>query len=211
MSEVIKGNFPQQKSKAVKKGNEENVGNAYQFTISLLGSDPLIWRLIQVPGKISLAKFHNVIQLCMGWTDSHLHQFMAGEKLYGPADVDDDWGGVKNLDESQFKLNELESDIEQRFMYIYDFGDSWEHKINLEKTIRPDEKSFLNYPVLLEGERACPPEDIGGIPGYEDFLAALKDPKNEDHTEMLDWYGSRTYDPEYFATDEINNILKKMK
>ncbi len=183
---------------------------AYRLKISLLYLEPPIWRLVQVPAEMTLANLHEVIQLCMGWTDSHLHQFVVGDNFYAPSDLDDDWSQVKMLDEGKYKLCDLEAEMQNRFIYEYDFGDGWQHEIKIEKVIHP-EKNPSGYPVLMAGERACPPEDIGGPPGYENFLAALSDPENEDHREMLDWYGTESFDPDYFEMDGINKILKKMK
>ena len=183
---------------------------AYQLKVSLLYSEPLIWRRVQVPGTMTLSRLHDVIQLCMGWTDSHLHQFMIGSNFYGPVDLNDDWSEIKILDETRFKLGDLEGDMRLRFIYEYDFGDGWQHEIEIEKVIAPDGKS-PKHPVLLAGERACPPEDIGGVPGYENFLEIMNDPENEEHEEMRDWYGSDDFDPEYFEMEKINEIFKKIK
>ena len=100
--------------------------------------------------------------------------------------------------------------MRQRFMYEYDFGDGWQHELRIEEIVAPDEKP-AEHPVLLAGERACPPEDIGGVPGYEGFLAAISDPENENYEEMRDWCGGVDFDPDFFEIDEINKILRKMK
>jgi hypothetical protein len=202
MAKVIKGNFSAKQKKTP--------AAVYQLKITLLDTKPPIWRRVQVPGSMTLSRLHDVIQLCMGWTDSHLHQFMIGNNFYGPVDLDDDWRETKALAETRFKLCDLEDDMRLRFMYEYDFGDGWQHKIKIEKVIAPDEKS-LKHPVLLAGKRACPPEDIGGPPGYEGFLAAISDPENKEHEEMRDWYGSDDFDPDFFAIGQINKILKKIK
>ncbi len=202
MAKIIKGKFPAKQKK--------NPAATYQLKITLLYSEPLIWRCIEVPGSMTLDKLHDVIQLSMGWTDSHLHQFMIGNSLYALKDEEDDWGGPKSLDETKFKICDLEADMQQHFMYEYDFGDGWRHEIQIEKVISTDETP-LKHPVLVAGERACPPEDIGGIPGYEDFLEAISNPENEEHQEMLDWYGSDDFDPDFFEKDGINKILKKME
>jgi len=209
MAKVIKGNFPALQKKKSGPATKKTPAADYQVKISLLYCAPLIWRRVQVPGSMTLARFHDVIQLCMGWSDSHLHQFIIGSKSYGPANVGDQWGAVKDLDESKFTLNELESDIRQRCIYIYDFGDSWEHAIRIESVSAPGEKP-LKHPFLLAGEHACPPEDIGGPPGFEDFLEAMSAPGNENYEEMREWYGS-DFDPDFFDIGQINKILKKLK
>ena len=210
MAKIIKGNFSAIQRKTDNEDQKKNPAAAYQLKVSLLYSAPLIWRRVQVPGNLTLAKLHDVIQLCMGWTDTHLHQFMIGRNLYGPTDLNDDWSEVKALDESAFRLCDLEAEMRKRCIYEYDFGDGWQHEIEIEKVISPAEKSS-EYPVLLAGVRACPPEDIGGVPGYENFLEVMNDPQSEDYAEMLRWYGSETFDPDFFEMAEINKILKKIK
>ncbi|MFC1524025.1 plasmid pRiA4b ORF-3 family protein [Thermodesulfobacteriota bacterium] len=210
MAKVIKGNFPAKPKKKTIPIKKKAPKAAYQLKVSLLYSKPPIWRRIQVPGGMTLARLHDVIQLCMGWTDTHLHQFMIGNDFYAIPDEDDEWGEIRTLDESKFKLCDLEADMRKHCMYEYDFGDGWEHKIKIEKVIPPDDKP-APHPILLAGARACPPEDIGGPPGYEDFLAALQDPQSEEHAEMLEWYGSDPFDPDFFEMDEINKLLKKIK
>ncbi len=207
MAKVIKGNFPATQKRISKPATKKT--SAYQLKVSLLYCAPLIWRRIQVPGSMTLSRFHHVIQLCMGWTDSHLHQFMIGRRSYGPANVGNHWSAIKDLDESKFTLNELESDIRQRCMYTYDFGDSWEHEIRIESASAPGEKP-LKHSVLLAGEHACPPEDIGGPPGYENFVETISDPENENYEEMRDWYSS-DFNPDFFEIGQINKVLKKIK
>jgi len=106
-------------------------------------------------------------------------------------------------------LCDLKAKIRKNFIYEYDFGDSWQHEIKVEKVIAAKE-TILKHPILLAGERACPPEDVGGIPGYEEFLAALKNPEDEENAEILEWYGEE-YDPDLFAMDAINKLLKKLR
>ena len=210
MGKVIRGKFPAAQKKQSKPGKNKTVMPGYQLKVSLLYSEPLIWRRLQVSGSMTLAKLHDVIQLCMGWTDSHLHQFMISNNFYVPAGLEDDWGEIKVFDETKFKLCDLEVDIRKQCMYEYDFGDGWQHQIEIEKVIALNEKP-PQYPVLLAGERACPPEDIGGPSGYDDFLAIISDPEDEEYEEMRDWYGSDDFDPDFFEMKEINKILKKMK
>ncbi|MBU0728246.1 MAG: plasmid pRiA4b ORF-3 family protein [Proteobacteria bacterium] len=210
MAKIIQGNFSAKQRETDKAVKKKTPVAAYQLKVSLLYSEPLIWRRVQVPGDLTLAKLHDVIQLCMGWTDTHLHQFMIGRNLYGPADLDDEWSEIKALDEKKFRLCDLEADMRKRCMYEYDFGDGWQHEIEIEKVITSAEKPS-QYPVLLAGARACPPEDVGGVPGYENFLEAMNDPQSEDHAEMMRWYGSDTFDPDFFEMDAINKILKKIK
>ena len=162
-----------------------------------------------MPARFSLAKLHEVIQLCMGWTDTHLHQFAIGRRHFGPRDFDDGWDDFRTLDETRYKLGDLEGEIGKGFTYEYDFGDGWLHKIAVEKIVPAEEKP-PGHPVLLGGKRACPPEDVGGPYGYMDFLEAINDPEHEEHEALREWLGG-DFDPDYFAMTEINKILRKIK
>ena len=173
----------------------------YQIKITLIGAKPPIWRTILVPGNLSLGAFHEVIQVAMGWTDSHLHQFIANNVFYG---ITDDDFEMEMEDETKYKLSQLLEKEKESFIYEYDFGDSWEHKILLEKILPFDNKLVL--PVCIKGKRACPPEDCGGIWGYEELLQAIADPKHPEHEDMLEWLGGE-FDPEEFDLEEINEDL----
>jgi Plasmid pRiA4b ORF-3-like protein len=173
----------------------------YQIKITLIGSKPPIWRTVLVPGDLDLETFHDVIQLAMGWTDSHLHQFVANKVFYG---VPDDDFEMEMEDETKYKLSQLLKKEKDTLVYEYDFGDSWEHKILLEKILPFDTKTTL--PVCIKGKRACPPEDCGGIWGYEELLETISDSNHPDHEDMLEWLGGE-FDPEEFDLEEINDDL----
>jgi len=177
----------------------------YQLKITLKDSKPPIWRRVQVPSDLSLATLHRIIQEVMGWSDSHLHQFRLGETYYGVPDPDDFYE-VKN--EKTVKLSRLVSQPKAKLSYEYDFGDSWEHEILLEKILLPD--SGVKHPVCITGKRACPPEDCGGIWGYYGFLEAIQNPDHPEHDEMLEWVGGG-FDPEAFDLDEVNRVLRRIK
>ena len=179
----------------------------YQLKITLRDSKPPIWRRIQVPGDISLEKLHWVIQEAMGWTNSHMHQFIHRETYYGVSMKDDfgDFHEMKN--EKTVKLNQLVSRPKAKFVYEYDFGDSWEHEILLEKILPPE--SGVRYPVCLTGKRACPPEDCGGVWGYAGFLEAIQNPNHPEHDDMLEWIGG-SFDPEAFDLDAVNRVLGRI-
>jgi hypothetical protein len=134
----------------------------------------------------------------MGWSDSHLHQFEVNSQFYGIPDPAFDFD-VK--DENRIKLTQCLKREKSVIFYEYDFGDSWQHKILLEK-ILPFDKT-LQLPQCIKGKRACPPEDCGGIIGYEDFLAVIQDPQHPEHEEMLEWF-EEEFDAEYFNLEEIN-------
>ena len=173
----------------------------YQIKVTLTGSKPPIWRRLLVSSLITLSKLHKVLQIAMGWTDSHLHQFIAYGRFYGQPDPDFDF---EVLDESKVRLDSLLKKDKDSITYEYDFGDSWEHKIELEKVLPFDPK--ITLPVCIKGKRACPPEDVGGIWGYQSFLHAIRDPNHPEHEEYLEWIGEE-FDPEYFNVDKINELL----
>ena len=179
----------------------------YQLKITLRDSKPPIWRRIQVPGDISLEKLHWVIQEAMGWTNSHMHQFIHRETYYSVSMKDDfgDFHEMKN--EKTVKLNQLVSRPKAKFVYEYDFGDSWEHEVLLEKILPPE--SGVRYPVCLTGKRACPPEDCGGVWGYAGFLEAIQNPNHPEHDDMLEWIGG-SFDPEAFDLDAVNRVLGRI-
>jgi Plasmid pRiA4b ORF-3-like protein len=175
----------------------------YQIKISLIGAKPPIWRTILVPSDLRLDAFHDVIQIVMGWRNCHLHQFIQNNVFYG---IPDDEFGMEIEDEAKFKLFHLLKKEKDTIKYEYDFGDSWEHKILLEKILPDDGKTVL--PVCIKGKRACPPEDCGGIWGYEELLETISNPKHPDHEDMLEWLGGE-FDPEEFDLEEINGNLAK--
>ena len=176
----------------------------YQLKITLEGSKPPIWRRIQVASNITLSELHRIIQVAMGWWDCHLHQFIIHGNYFGIPDPD--WDSMDVISESGVKLAELISSEKDKFIYEYDFGDSWNHVILLEKVLPQD--PGISYPVCLKGKRACPPEDCGGLWGYYNMLEAIKDPRHLEHDEILEWMGNE-FDPEAFSLDEINSQLKE--
>jgi hypothetical protein len=175
----------------------------FQLKITLQKSKPPIWRRIQVRGNITLAKFHQILQTVMGWTDSHLHQFIVDGVYYGIHDPD--WADLEIKSERRVKLGQIVTAVKDRFVYEYDFGDSWEHAIAVEK-ILPAEPG-VHYPVCLAGKRACPPEDVGGVWGYAEFVEAIRQPKHPEHDAMLTWVGG-SFDPEAFDLQAVNQALK---
>jgi hypothetical protein len=180
----------------------------YQIKVTLRDSKPPIWRRIQVPSDINLGKLHRILQVVMGWTDSHLHQFIVGETYYGEPDPDYRAMGMEMRDEKRVKLNQLVRGEKSRLRYEYDFGDSWEHELLVEKILPPE--PGVRYPLCLKGKGACPPEDVGGVWGYDSFLEAIADPKHPEHDDMLEWVGGE-FDPEAFDLDEVNEALRYVR
>lgn len=180
----------------------------YQFKITLLGAKPPIWRRIQV-GDCTLDKLHEHIQNSMGWTNSHLHHFRIGDLLYGdPMLMEENFEEMEYKDSTTTMLSDKvpKGGKRFRFLYEYDFGDSWEHEVLFEGC--PKAEAGRQYPACLEGERACPPEDVGGVWGFADFLEAIGNKKHEQHEEMLEWVGGR-FDPEEFDATAASKAMKK--
>lgn len=172
----------------------------YQLKITLRDSKPPIWRRILVAEATNFATLHEIIQIAMGWTDSHLHAFDVGGEQIGIPYPDEDFDV---LDSSKIKLKQVAGE-KSKFSYLYDFGDSWDHIIVVEK-ILPLEPG-KQYPVCIAGKRACPPEDCGGIWGYGDLLEALANPRHPEHKSMKEWVGGK-FDPEHFDMNKVNQIL----
>jgi hypothetical protein len=175
-----------------------------QVKLSLLGvSKPPVWRRLLVPANIRLDRLHGVIQAAMGWEDCHMHAFSDGSCEYGLADPE-----LGHRDERKVTLGRLLKREGERIRYSYDFGDGWEHEIVVEGALAAE--PGVRYPVCLAGKGACPPEDCGGVWGYEDLREALADSAHEQHEEMLEWLGLQTaaeFDAARFDADEVNRAL----
>jgi len=179
----------------------------YQIQIALKGFKPKIWRRLLIPSDLLLSDFHKIIQTTMGWTNSHLHQFIKNGIFYTERMVDDDtWGEMNDVDYKEIKISDLLKSENEKIIYEYDFGDGWEHDIILEKILPVDDK--INYPICVKGKMNCPPEDCGGIWGYSDLLDILKNPDDAEYESYIEWLGGK-FDPEYFDKDEVNALLNE--
>jgi hypothetical protein len=177
----------------------------YTLKITMFGIEPPIWRRIQVPNSIHLCCLHSAIQVVMGWTDSHLHQFQKAGKSWG-VPAFDEFNEFNLIDESKTILANVLQAEGDSMTYQYDFGDDWQHKILLEQIVPATE--VLKSPVCLGGERRCPPEDVGGIPGYEEFLEAIFDPTHEEYEQFVRWAGGHFQDE--FDMKAVNKKLSRM-
>lgn len=184
----------------VEKGLGQTVASTSLLNFTLVGLRPPIWRRVLVPGDISLADLHWVIQYVMGWSNSHLHMFHVSKQRFGPKTTS--WDDVQ--DERKVILQDIFPRASAQFFYEYDMGDSWMHQIRVEQITQLE--SGFQKPECLAGEGACPPEDCGGIGGYEDLLAALKDPQHEQHEEMVEWV-VEDFNPEAFDLAPANKAL----
>jgi len=211
----------------------------YVVRIELRGSKPPIWRRLAVPSDLTLGQLHEVIQIAMGWTNSHLHHFILRDKrlmdrnpsviarLSEEGRFDDIFAATRGIrvfvpevtpfgdptemegsDEDAVTLAEVCPKVKSKLIYEYDFGDGWEHTIEVQKI--EDPKPGVEYPRCLAGRKACPPEDCGGIPGYYHMLEAVADPKHEMHEDYVDWLGDE-FDPDAFDIDEINEMLAEWR
>ena len=179
--------------------------NIIQVKISLRGTKPLIWRRILVEKTSTFEALHEVIQIAMGWTNSHLHEFTAdGVRIGQPLDEFDMDYGEKLIDEATVTLESVLTDSTQTVDYTYDFGDSWEHTLVVEKWLPVD--AAIRYPICTGGKLNCPPEDCGGIPGFYEMLRIVNDKGHSERQEMLEWLGG-AYDAKAFNLQEVNQQL----
>lgn len=175
--------------------------------IELKEIEPLIWRRVAVPAAMTLKSLHDVIQAAMGWFNSHLWEFEAGDRAYDVPDPDGiDWG-KRTYKAQSLRLSQLIGRGVREFGYTYDFGDGWRHRIVVD-AVQKAEPGVL-YPRFLGGERRCPPEDVGGVPGYYDFLDAIAKPRSQEGRSLLDWYGA-PYDPDNIEEEQIAITLKRI-
>ncbi|MBU1105198.1 MAG: plasmid pRiA4b ORF-3 family protein [Candidatus Riflebacteria bacterium] len=182
----------------------------YALRIEMMEIEPVIWRQFVVPAEISLDRLHDVIQIIMGWKDSHLHEFNFTKHRYVET-INEEFDGKATFLEASERLNKHFKKEGDSCLYVYDFGESWAHRLTLESSdykLREDDCAIS----CLAGARACPLEDVGGPPGYAEFCKAIKSPKNKQHASMVAWSTgfqptAKKFDPEYFDTDAINETL----
>ena len=171
----------------------------FRFKVILDDILPQIWRVIEVESDITFYQFHLMIQEAMGWTNSHLHEFKAGNFSIGDTGEEAcEFGDPPQWEERDKKISDYFSKERTRLSYVYDFGDNWEHTIVLEG-IEKIEKG-AEYPRCIDGARACPPEDCGSTPGYYQLLKILADPKHNEYGKMKMWAGD--FDPEHLDKEE---------
>ena len=178
----------------------------YQLKITLLEIEPPIWRRIEVTSSILLCCLHDALQAVMGWTDSHLHQFEKDGKYWGVPEWDE-FNELNLIDESKTQLAKVLKSEGDSMIYEYDFGDCWRHEVFLEKI--ESAESAVRHPVCLGGERRCPPEDVGGVSGYERFLEVIFDPTHEEYEHLVGWAGGHFLDE--FGVKAVNAKLSRMR
>ena len=175
-----------------------------RLRIALREVEPPIWRVLEVPSRITLIHLADAFLVTMGWLGYHLYEYRIQGQAYGDPDPDFVYErDIKDL--RRIRLDSVVPSAGDTFEFLYDFGDGWAHDVVVEAVAPPEPR--VHYPRVIAGERACPPEDVGGPYGYADFLAAIGDPSSGSHEEMLDWVGGE-FDPEWFDIDGINDFFE---
>ncbi len=182
------------------------MGNIFQLKMSLMDIKPKIWRRFFVNSNISFHKLHEIIQKVMGWDNYHLYSFSINRIRIELPD-EEGYSEYSSENSRKVKLNEYIKGEKQKINYLYDFGDSWEHEIIVEKILDSLPENVVHIPYCIDGERACPPEDCGGIGGYERVLELLSTGKDSwgEAEELKEWLGD--WNPEEFSVNEINKSL----
>lgn len=178
-----------------------------RIRITLEDMKPAIWRRVELPVTNSLKTLHLAIQACMLFENCHLFQFDIGDAAYGIRFDDDDAFMVRTRDAAHMRINKLVERGITSFTYTYDFGDNWRHRIEIEEI--SSTIPGTNYPRFVDGERRAPPEDVGGTPGFEEFLEAMSKPRHPERKSMIEWYG-RPFDPADISPDEISARMAKL-
>lgn|GEM_PF-2017722 len=181
----------------------------YKLKVTLKGSKPPIWRRILIPSTTELPVLHSILQTVMGWDGGHLHQFVDGSYRYRDVDPSVDFD-FEAFPETGTTIAGLLLKPKEHILYEYDFGDGWIHKIVLEDILPPQNPDGTpaegTIPVCIGGRHCCPPEDVGGIWGYYEYLQAISDPTHPEHAIMLEW-GGHDFDPDDFSPDYVNALL----
>lgn len=172
-------------------------GHVFELRVPLRDIKPAIWRVVRVRSNVTLFKLHGILQTVMGWTDSHMHEFAVKDGSYGKVDPD----FPRRQNEKKAVLSDVLRARGEHLVYVYDFGDGWEHELVLEQVLDADPGG--KYPYVIGGERACPPEDCGGVPGHTHLLDVLARPGHREHRDLVEWVGG-SFDPEAFDAGEIN-------
>lgn len=180
----------------------------YHLRIELEHVQPLVWRRLWVPETVRLKKLDRIIQESVGWTNSHLHEFTIADKRYGCVDHDDATMDPRMLDEKRYALKDVIGGTGFEFKYVYDFGDDWTHRVIVEGVEAAT--SWNNWAICVAGENACPPEDVGGPPGYNAFREAIWDQSHPEFQDFWKWLGG-PFDPHAFDMNLANQRIRKLR
>ena len=178
-----------------------------RLRIELLEIEPKVWRRVDVPLSSTLLALHDIIQVTFGWMNSHLFEFEVGDRVYGDPMLDEDLFDQRVYKARSIRLKSLVTRGVERFLYLYDFGDSWRHDISIE-SVR-DGDADVDYPAFVGGERRGPPEDVGGVVGFMEFLEAALNPLHEEHQAMVRWYG-KPFDPLDINEAHVRLVLSSL-
>jgi hypothetical protein len=179
----------------------------YRLHVSLREIEPAIWRRIELSSQTTLKQFHRILQIAMGWENYHLHEYIVDGRRYGTSDPTYDEPG-EVVREAGARLASVLPQLGSEILYIYDFGDHWQHDVRLEAILPCDPD--IQYPRVLDGKRSCPPEDCGGTSGYDDLLEILLDPAHEEFEHMRGWAGPR-FNAEVYSIDAANQRLRNSR
>jgi hypothetical protein len=183
-----------------------------RLKVALCGTEPFIWRRLDVRSDMNLDLLHAAIQVAMGWTNSHLHAFFAGRERFVDPTINGEpefLDEPPEVDERKVKVKDVLPRADAQIIYEYDFGDSWYHTVTVEEILYAQANSIPSA-RCLDGARACPPEDCGGVGGYADLLRVLEDSSHEEYKSMMTWLGRR-WDPDAFDLQAINNCLLRLR
>lgn len=181
------------------------MGKTLEFSIVLNETNPPVWRQLIIPDSFSLYELHHAIQLAFDWRNYHLYNFIVNDKAYGDPSLLED---LDCLSDKLVNISSIFKTTGSTVIYEYDFGDGWIHNIKLEKIA--ENLAEIKYPICIDGSMACPPEDCGGISGYEHLLKVVKNSKHPEYKEMVQWLG-KVFDPEAFHLQKVNKELKKIR
>ena len=185
----------------------------YQIKCKLLHTKPALFRTLLVDSNVSFYELHHIIQIAMGWFNYHLFNFRYHDYyLELPNEEDEmykDFSRFQKVDPRTITLKEFFISLKSKIIYTYDFGDSWEHEIELQKVIEPD--PYMLLPLCIKGKYACPPEDCGSIPGYYNLIEIMKKPKHREYKEYVNWLGGEPYDMTAFDINFVNEELQHLK
>jgi hypothetical protein len=179
----------------------------YRVHVSLREIEPAIWRRIELSSQTTLKQFHRILQVAMEWEDDHLHEYIIGGRRYGTSEPEYDEPG-EVVREAGARLATVLPQLGSEILYIYDFGDYWQHDLRLEAILPHDPE--IQYPRVLDGQRCCPPEDCGGSSGYANLLEILLDPTHEEFEHMRGWAGPR-FNAEVYSIDAANLRLQNSR
>lgn len=204
MGRLVEANFKRQPRHGSGTVESDRPVPGYRLKIGVAFSDPLIWRTVVVPGTMTLARLHRVIQACLAWQDLDSHQFLVGKIFYQPGFGGGGTARDPKYDESCYQLWQLEEGMRFLFTYLYDGGDGWEVELAVESVL--ESGCETEYPVLVAAGRGCPPEEVGDIHQYQALLSGFE-ASDLGSADRFQLFGSPDFDPAFCDLDAINKVL----